>query len=118
MFTLFFMTLTIFCLEQKKYVPALTVFIVGGSSVEFWWPALTLGISVWQYKKTAHMGLLIIAILSIAALKFINGNYWALASIPILMIVSYLPTYPANTKIKMAVLLFLPRSLNNHLGHN
>ncbi len=88
LFALLSMTAIIYCLEQqsfRSYTIACAAFIVGGSSVEFWWPALVFGIAIWWYCKTARIAALIIAVLALASLRVINGNYWAVAALPILL---------------------------------
>ncbi len=88
LFALLSMTAIIYFLEQQTidgYLIACAVFIVGGSSVEFWWPVLALGIALWWYCKTPHIAPLIIALLALLLLRFINGNYWAFAALPILI---------------------------------
>ena len=58
LFALLSMTAIIYCLEQHMvsgYSIACAVFIVGGSSVEFWWPALAFGIAIWWYCKTPRL---------------------------------------------------------------
>ena len=87
LFALLSMTAIIYFLEQQTlggYVIACAVFIVAGSSVEFWWPALALGIAIWWYCKTPRFTPIFIAVLALVSLRIINGNYWAMAVIPIL----------------------------------
>jgi TraX protein len=88
LFTLLTLTAIIYCLEQQTlsgYAIACTAFIVGGSSVEFWWPALAFGIAIWWYLKKLRSSALIIVVLALASLRIINGNYWAMAAIPIVL---------------------------------
>jgi hypothetical protein len=87
LFSLLSMTAIIYCLEQQTFsgnIIAFAAFIVGGSLVEFWWPALVFGIAIWWYCKTPRIAALIIAVLALASLRIINGNYWAIAALPIL----------------------------------
>jgi hypothetical protein len=88
LFALLSMTAIIYFLEQqtvKGTLIACAVFIVAGSSVEFWWPVLALGIAVWWYCKMPHIVPLIIALVALLLLRLINGNYWALAALPVLI---------------------------------
>lgn len=88
LFALLSLTAIIYCLEQQTisgYLIACAIFIVGGSSVEFWWPVLAFGIALWRYCKTPHIAPLIIAMLALLLLRIINGNYWAFAALPILI---------------------------------
>ena len=87
LFALLSMTAIIYFLEQQTiggYLIACAVFIVGGSSVEFWWPVLAFGIALWWYCKTPRIAPLIIAVVALLLLRIINGNYWAFAALPIL----------------------------------
>jgi hypothetical protein len=88
LFALLSLTAIIYFLEQQTisgYHIACAVFIVGGSSVEFWWPALALGIALWWYCKTPQLTPLIIAVVALLSLRIINGNYWALTALPLLI---------------------------------
>jgi hypothetical protein len=88
MFALLVITLTVYMLEQRTitgYIIALFVFLAGGSSVEFWWPAIILGMAVWWYCKTPSLMPLILAIIALASTRLINGNYWAIAFIPVVI---------------------------------
>jgi len=92
MFALLVMTLTIYMMDRHTTVSTIAaacVFIVGGSSVEFWWPGITIGIAIWSYCKTPSLSAIVIAIAALAATRVINGNYWALASIPIIVLACF-----------------------------
>ena len=87
LFALLSMTAIIYCLEYQTisgYLVACVLFIICGSSVEFWWPVLAFGIALWWYCKTPQITPLIIAVVALLLLRSINGNYWALAALPIL----------------------------------
>jgi hypothetical protein len=89
LFALLSLTAIIYYLEQQTITGCLiacAVFIVGGSSVEFWWPVLAFGIAVWWYCNTPQLTALIIAMVALLLLRLINGNYWALAALPTLFI--------------------------------
>lgn len=89
LFTLFTLTAIIRFIEigsLKGYLAAGLTFAIGGSLVEFWWPALAFGVAIWNYSKQPSVPALILAVLSCAALGYINGNQWALASIFILSV--------------------------------
>jgi hypothetical protein len=89
LFALLSMTAIIYFLEQQTIsgtLIACAVFIVGGSSVEFWWPVLAFGIALWWYCKTPHIAPLIIALVALLLLRLINGNYWAFAALPFLIV--------------------------------
>ena len=91
MFTLLVLTATAYLVERggKLYLAAATVvFVFGGSSVEFWWPAVAFGLAVWSYARRPSWVSAVVAVLSCAALWFINGNLWALAALPVLFLAS------------------------------
>jgi len=88
LFALGVMTAIVYFLEQQTfsgYLIACVLFIVGGSLVEFWWPVLAFGVAIGWYCKTPQIASLIIAMLALLSLRIINGNYWALAALPILI---------------------------------
>jgi hypothetical protein len=88
LFALLSLMAIFYFLEQQTisgYLIAWAVFIVGGSSVEFWWPALAFGIALWWYCKTPQIAPLIIAVVALLLLRIINGNYWAFAALPFLI---------------------------------
>ena len=66
------------------------VFLVGGGLVEYWWPAVAFGLAVWSYCKRPTWAAASVALLACAALWFINSNWWALAALPLLLVVSRL----------------------------
>ena len=89
LFALLSLTAIIYYLEQQtipSYLIACAVFIVGGSSVEFWWPVLAFGSATWWYCKTPQLTALIIAVVALLLLRLINGNHWALAALPVLFL--------------------------------
>ena len=64
---------------------ALLVVVVGGAWVEFWWPAVLLGLCVGWYVRCPNLLAAVGAVLALAALTPINGNAWALAALPVLL---------------------------------
>ncbi|MEX3581903.1 MAG: TraX family protein [Burkholderia sp.] len=85
MFTLLVLTLALFLIERggkANAIAAGAVVIVGGSSVEFWWPAIIFGLAVWFYTKRPSATALVFAVLACASLAVINRNFWALAALP------------------------------------
>lgn len=86
MFALLVMTAIMYLLELETIggnIMAGAVFVAGGSSVEFWWPALIFGLAIWQYAKKPRISRIIIALIALASMRIINGNYWALAFVPL-----------------------------------
>lgn len=89
MFTLMITTLTIYFIDRgelKNYCIAIFIFIAGGALVEYWWPAIALGVFVWMFYKKQSLVAVLLAILSCALLSTINGNHWALAALPLIML--------------------------------
>lgn len=94
MMTLFVMTGILYLIERdgiSSKIAAVFLLLIGGSSVEFWWPAILLGVAVWNYCKQPSFFWIIIGLAAIALLRLINGNYWAFAALPIVALVSYIP---------------------------
>lgn len=59
---------------------------MAGGLVEFCWPALLLAASVWLYLKRPTWAAALMALLSCASLWYINGNLWALAVVPLVIV--------------------------------
>ena len=91
MFTLLVVTATAYLVERggKLHLAAAgVVFLVGGSSVEYWWPAVAFGLAVWSYTRRPSWAAAAVAVLACAALWFVNRNLWALAALPVLFLAS------------------------------
>jgi hypothetical protein len=71
------------------YTAAAAMFLVAGSSVEYWWPALALGLAVWWYAKQPCWEALVLSIVALIGLWCVNGNLWAVAAAPVVLIASY-----------------------------
>ncbi|MES2538249.1 MAG: TraX family protein [Pseudomonadota bacterium] len=87
MFMLLAATAMLYLIElggKRHLAGAAAVFLIGGSSVEFWWPALVICLAVWCYCKRPGLPALLLLIAATAALEFINGNLWALAALPVI----------------------------------
>ncbi|EPS39793.1 hypothetical protein H072_6394 [Dactylellina haptotyla CBS 200.50] len=94
-FTLLVVTLVVRLVEQARSrgsilvgLGALAAFVVGGGLVEFWWPAVTIGLGAWLYFKSGNLLGLGASMASCASLWYINGNFWALAAYPLLILLS------------------------------
>lgn len=88
LFTLFVLTATLRLIEignLRGYLAAGLIFSLGGSLVEFWWPAVAFGVAVWSYKKQPSIAAILLAISSCVALTYINECQWALASLLIIV---------------------------------
>lgn len=92
MFTLLLVTVALYLLEQGgalNLAGFAFVILVGGSSVEYWWPAILFGVAAWRYCKRPSIWMAFLAFLSIAAIcVFINKNWWAFAAFPLIFIAS------------------------------
>jgi len=91
MFTLLVFTATAYFAEhgdKPRLAAATAVFVLGGGLVEFCWPAVAFGLAVWLCLRRPNWLAVMAAVLSCAALWFINGNFWALAALPVLFLAS------------------------------
>ncbi|WP_020405868.1 TraX family protein [Hahella ganghwensis] len=86
LFTLFVLTATAYLCDLRRFWAAALVFAVGGGVVEYWWPAILFGMAVWSYRKNPSILSASIAVASCAGLSVVNGNYWALAALPLLIL--------------------------------
>jgi hypothetical protein len=91
MFTLLVITATAWLIERGgalRLIAAAAVFALGGSLVEFWWPAVLFGLAVWSYTRRPSWTAAILALLACATRQLINGNPWALAALPLILLAS------------------------------
>lgn len=91
MFTLLVVTATAYLIEhggKLHLVAAGGVFLLGGSSVEYWWPAVAFGLAVWSYARRPSWTAALVALLACAGLWFINRNLWAMVTLPVLVLAS------------------------------
>lgn len=91
MFALLALTATLNLIDRStigSYAAAAAVFLVGGTNVEYWWPALTFGIAVWWYCKRPGVMPLALAFTALAALWFISSNLWAFLAFPCVLVAS------------------------------
>lgn len=89
LFTLCTLTATLYLIQLPNIwhkFAGVIVFIVGGSMVEFWWPALVFGVAVWSYYRRASWPALLVALLAISSLWYINGSFWALTALPVIFL--------------------------------
>lgn len=112
LFTLLVITVVVENIDKEKpenYMVAVVAFVIGGAVVEYWWPAIALGVLTWGYLKTNNLWLGLAAVLSCTALYFVNGNLWALAAIPIIyLVINLRVTFP---RIRWAFYAFYPLHL-------
>ncbi len=94
LFTLLVITLTTACCERaitghkRWWAAAFIVLALGGALVEFWWPAILLGLGVGWYARKPNYWACAIVLLALLAVCRINGNAWAFAAVPLLLVVS------------------------------
>lgn len=122
LFTLLVTTAVIYLLDGRTtwhgYLAAGLVFIIGGSLVEYWWPAIALGVALWRWCRSESALAAFAVVLCAASLAFINGNFWALASLPLIVAASrvdvrctrarwaFYAYYPAHLAALYAVIRF------------
>jgi hypothetical protein len=91
MFMLALATAILWLLELRTTgtrVAAGGMFVMAGALVEFWWPALALCVTAYWFCKHPTWSRAIGVVAACAALAVINGNQWALASIPAVWLLS------------------------------
>lgn len=91
LFTLFVIAGTLLLVEKGgagTWIVAGILFLLGGSSVEYWWPAVALGLAVWWHCKRPSWWSAGAAMLACVALWPVNGNLWALGAGPLVLIAS------------------------------
>lgn len=100
MFTLLVSVIVMYLIDKNIYL-ALLIFAVGGSCVEYWWPAISFSVFIFVYYKYKEKLFFLLAIISLTLLYYINGNFWALVSIPVIAVFSYF-----NIKVPRLKMLF------------
>ena len=63
---------------------AVAVFVVCGSSVEFWWPGVGACVAAWAFCRHPSWGQLAVWCAAVGSLYVINRNFWALAALPLI----------------------------------
>lgn len=86
MFALAAAAVCIGLLEQNRPVVALVFGALAGIFVEFWWPAIGATVAAWYWLRTPSLRTALPWMVCIALLVPINGNAWACAALPILLI--------------------------------
>jgi TraX protein len=89
MFTLAVAVLVAWLLDKGSpisVIGACLVFLVGGALVEFWWPAVGACLLSWAYFRRRSMLFLVGFVACLLALYFVNGNFWALAALPVIAV--------------------------------
>lgn len=89
LFTLLLIVIVIYLLELRvvtAYFLAVFAFIVGGAFVEFWWPAIILGVTLFYFLKYKNKLCAAAALAALVSLFYINGNHYALLALPLVFI--------------------------------
>ncbi|STX30132.1 conjugal transfer protein TrbP [Legionella beliardensis] len=86
MFTLLIAATTIFFYSQKGgQLFAFCIFFLGSLLVEFSWPGVALCVSFWLYLRNPTLVFACLVLISYVLLGPVNGNNWAMATIPIIL---------------------------------
>eukprot|EP00456_Euglypha_rotunda_P051581 TRINITY_DN41655_c0_g1_i1.p1 TRINITY_DN41655_c0_g1~~TRINITY_DN41655_c0_g1_i1.p1 ORF type:complete len:304 (+),score=43.75 TRINITY_DN41655_c0_g1_i1:99-1010(+) len=64
---------------------ALVTFVVGGTVVEFWWPGLLCCLGARSFIRRPSIKTAIAWLLATASLWFVNGNFAAMAALPLIL---------------------------------
>jgi hypothetical protein len=70
-------------------VAATLLFIAVGSVVEFWWFAVLYCLGAWAYCRHATVARLMLWVGATASLAIVNGNHWALAALPLILLATH-----------------------------
>ena len=70
----------------RGWAGAAVVFLVGGMAAEYFWPGALFGIAVWFYARRPSWTAAVFALLGCGGLYFVNGVWWSLAALPVLLL--------------------------------
>jgi hypothetical protein len=89
------------------------IFVVSGALVEFWWPAVGLGVAAWLYFAGSRWSWMALPLGALALLGIgaINGNQWAWAALPIVVGASRLPMKRKMPRARLFFYSFYPAHL-------
>lgn len=90
MFMLLSATLVIFLYEKTHRIAALLAFLLLGAVVEYWWIGIACCIGAWWFCRQPGLTSLLFWISVLSGLTLVNGNMWALAVLPIVLMARYL----------------------------
>ncbi|MEW8437606.1 MAG: TraX family protein [Candidatus Thiodiazotropha taylori] len=92
LFTL--LVVTLFCQlweggTTREYTVAILFLFAGGIFVEYFWSGLLFGVSIWAYFRYRNWYLFLgVGIPALGLICLLNGNLWAITSIPIILVLS------------------------------
>ncbi|PVZ82679.1 conjugal transfer protein TraX [Serratia sp. S1B] len=89
LFTLLSLSVTCYLLEQgqgREMFYAFLFFALSGSVVEFWWPAIAMGVCFWLYHRNGENIFLFLSLIFCSTLALINHNFYALLAVPVLIL--------------------------------
>lgn len=112
MFLLLAMTACIYLIDRgtlRHKATAVVVFLIGGALPEYWWPGIALGLCFWWYFRKPSWLAAIAVVLGTASLAVINGNYWALASLPLLWLATRIDI--RVPRLRLAFYVYYPAHL-------
>ncbi len=98
MFTLLALIVSISLIESKYKWAAEFFILLSGFFVEFMWPALLFGLSVYFYYKKPSYLMLCASVLSCLGICLLNSNMWALLVYPLIVISSVVDLHWPRTK--------------------
>ncbi|QIQ22511.1 TraX family protein [Zophobihabitans entericus] len=90
MFTLLSISLVIYAIERKYFVLTAALFLFCGAFVEYWWPSIGFGVSIYLYYKLGDMKFFFFGVISLCLLWFVNGNIYAVFGLILIYIISLL----------------------------
>lgn len=94
MFTLLVAVVAAWLFDRAGAVPTIAgclVLVWGGALGEYWWPGVGLCLCVWAYQRQPSRGLIAGFVACLVLLWFVNGNLWALATLPVLALLRHWP---------------------------
>ncbi len=89
LFTLLVSAIAIKLLHDQRFFVSITMVLLGGAFVEFWWMAIIFCICVWRYCVEPRPLLLLCAFVALGSFALVNGNSWALVALPIIICAQY-----------------------------
>jgi hypothetical protein len=82
LFGLALIAICVWDIQTRHWAYATLAFVIGGSSVEFWWPLVGFGLAAWAYFNTGKTRHVVVGAFCLVLLHPINHNFWALAALP------------------------------------